>query len=111
MLAVVHLILLGCWKLAAADLLSSGNALPSGLVPHSGNILDLLLALTLSCCSSWLLGQEGEVPNCSASNTDFLLVGCVGGTATTAEGTASGTTVDAGVDGGVGADVLEGDSA
>jgi hypothetical protein len=44
-LVVVLLGLLGCWKLVAAELLSLGNAMPSGLVPHSGNILDLLLAL------------------------------------------------------------------
>jgi hypothetical protein len=45
MLVVVLIVLLGCWKLVAAELLSSGNATLSGLVPHSGNILGLLLAL------------------------------------------------------------------
>jgi hypothetical protein len=93
-----------CW------LLSSGNAMPSGLIPHSGNILSLLLALGLLGCSDWLLGQEGEVAGNSASNIGFLLVGCAGGTAA-AERTTSGTTV--GADAGFGADggVLEGDSA
>jgi hypothetical protein len=45
MLAMVLLVLLGCWRLAAAELLSSGNESPSDLVPHSRNIHDLLLAL------------------------------------------------------------------
>jgi hypothetical protein len=76
MLDVVLLVLLGCWKLAVAELLSSGNESPSGLVPHIGNIHDLLLALGLSGCSDWWLGQEGKVPRCSAFGTDFLLVGC-----------------------------------
>jgi hypothetical protein len=66
---------------------------PSGLVPHSGNILSLLLALRLSCCSDWLLGQEGGVPGCSVADTGFISVGCSGGTAT-AEGTTSDTVVD-----------------
>jgi hypothetical protein len=35
-----------------------GNDSPNGLVPHSGNMHDFLLALTLLGCSSWLLGQE-----------------------------------------------------
>jgi hypothetical protein len=48
------------------------------------------------------------VPGCSASDIDFLLVVCAGGTAA-AEGTASETVVDADVD--CGAGVLEGDSA
>jgi hypothetical protein len=103
-LVVVLLVLLRCWKLAVAELLSLGNDSPNGLVPHSGNIHSLLLALALSSCSGWLLGQEGEVPGCSVSGTGFLPVGCSGGTAA-AEGTASGTAVDAG------AGVLEGDSA
>ena len=71
MLAVVLIVLLGCWKLVAAGLLSSGNATPSGLVPHSGNIHGLLLALRLSGFSDWLLGHEGEVPGCSVSGTGF----------------------------------------
>jgi hypothetical protein len=56
MLAMVLLVLLGCWKLVAAGLLSSGNATPSGLVPHNGNIFGLLLALMLPGYSDWLLG-------------------------------------------------------
>jgi hypothetical protein len=68
-----------------------GNDSPSGLVPHSGNIRDLLLALELLGCSGWLLGQKGEVPNCS------------GGTAAAAaKRTVSGTT--AGADANVEAD-------
>jgi hypothetical protein len=112
MLVVELLFLLGCWKLVAAELLSLGNKTPSGLVPHSGNILGLLLALGLSGCSGWLLGQEGEVSGCSASNIGFLLVGCVNGTVVAvAEGIASRTVVD--VDDGSDADasVLEDDSA
>jgi hypothetical protein len=51
------------------------------------------------------------VSRCSASDMDFLLVGCVGGTATAAaaEGTASGTAADVDVDSG--AHVPKGDSA
>jgi hypothetical protein len=56
MLVVVLLVFAGCWKLAAIGLLSLGNATPSGLVLHSGNILDLLLVLVLSGCFGWLLG-------------------------------------------------------
>jgi hypothetical protein len=108
MLAAVLLVLLWCWKLAAAELLSSGNATLSGLVPHSGNILDLLLALGLLSCSDWLLGQKDVVSGCSASNIDFLLVGCAGSTAAASEGTSSRTAVDADVDAGAGASVLEG---
>jgi hypothetical protein len=108
MLVVGLLLLLGCWKLAAVELLYSGNESPSGLVPHSGNIHNLLLVLGLSGCSSWLLRQEGEVHGCSAADTDFLPVGCAGSTAA-AKGTTSRTNVDAGVDAGAGA--LEGDSA
>jgi hypothetical protein len=48
------------------------------------------------------------VPDYSSSDTDFLLVGCAGGT-TAAEGTASGIAADA--DAGSGADVPQGDSA
>jgi hypothetical protein len=84
--------------------------MPSGLVPHSGNIHGLLLALELLDCLDWLLGQEGEVPSCSVADTGFLPVGCSGGTAAAAEGTASGTVVDAGVDADAGAGVLEDDS-
>jgi hypothetical protein len=67
-----------------------GNDAPSGLVPHSGNICSLLLALELIGCSGWLLGQEGKVPGCSGVGTDFLLVGCSDDTAAAdAEGTIS----------------------
>jgi hypothetical protein len=55
-LAVVLLVLLGCWKLAVAELLSSGNESLSDLVPHSGNIHGLLLALGMSGYSDWWLG-------------------------------------------------------
>jgi hypothetical protein len=51
--------------LVTAELLSLGNDSPNGLVPHSGNMHDLLLALALLGCFGWLLGQEGEVPGCS----------------------------------------------
>jgi hypothetical protein len=44
-----------------------GNDSPSGLVPHSGNIRSLVLALGLLGCPDWLLRQEGEVPGCSGS--------------------------------------------
>jgi hypothetical protein len=62
LLAGVHSVLWGHRELTAAELVSLGNATPNGLVPHSGNILVLLLALDLPGCSDWLLGQEGEVP-------------------------------------------------
>jgi hypothetical protein len=68
-----------------------GNDSPNGLVPHSGNMHDLLLALTLLGCSGWLLGQEGGVPGCSDADIDFLPAGCSDGTTADAE-TASGTT-------------------
>jgi hypothetical protein len=48
------------------------------------------------------------VPDCSSSDTSFLLVSCDGSTAA-AEGTASG--IAAGADAGSGADIPEGDSA
>jgi hypothetical protein len=51
LLAEVHSVLLGHWELTTAELLSLSNATPSGLVPHSGTMLDLLLALGLSGCS------------------------------------------------------------
>jgi hypothetical protein len=88
-----------------------GNESPSVLVPHSGNIHDLLLALELLCCSNLLLGQEGEVLGCSVADTSVLPIGCSGGTAVVAEGTASRTAIDADVDADAGAGVLEGDSA
>jgi hypothetical protein len=95
MLTVVLLDLLGCWKLTASELLSLGIASPSDLALYNGSILGLLLVLVLLGCSDWLLGQVGEVPDCSASNTDFLPVGFAGGTTTAAEGTASEFVADA----------------
>jgi hypothetical protein len=77
--------------LAAVELLSLGNDSPSGLVPHSGNMHDFLLALALLGCSGWLLGQEGGVPGCSDADINFLPTGCSEGTAAAAEETASGT--------------------
>ena len=67
-----------------------GNDSPSDLVPHSGNMHDLLLALTLLGCSGWLLGLEDGLPGCSDAGIDFLLASCSDGTAA-AEETASGT--------------------
>jgi hypothetical protein len=86
-----------------------GNALPSGLVPHDGNMCDLLLALELLGCSGWLLGQEGEVPGCSDSGADFFPAGCSDGTTAAAEETAYG--IAAGADTDAGAGDLEGDLA
>jgi hypothetical protein len=51
---------------------------------------DLLLVLGLLGHSSWLLGQEDELPSCSDVGIDFLLAGGSDGTAI-AEETASGT--------------------
>ena len=68
-----------------------GNDSPSGLVPHSGNMHDFLLALALLGCSGWLLGQEDGVPGCSDADINFLPTGCSEGTAAAAEETASGT--------------------
>jgi hypothetical protein len=70
-----------------------GNDLPNGLVPHSGNMHDFLLALALLGCSDWLLGQEDGLPGCSDAGIDFLLAGCSNGTAVAAEETASDTDV------------------
>jgi hypothetical protein len=53
--------------------------------------------LALPDCSGWLLGQEGEVPGCSDTGTDFLLAGCSDGT-TAAEGTTSNIAVGADAD-------------
>jgi hypothetical protein len=50
------------------------------------------------------------VPDCSASDTDFLLVGCAGGTAAAAEGTVSINDVDVDVGSSVSAGIPEGDS-
>jgi hypothetical protein len=82
--------LTGHWELAAAELLSLGNDSPNGLVPHSGNMHDFLLALALLDCSVWLLGQEDGLPGCSDAGIDFLLAGCSDGTAA-ADETASST--------------------
>jgi hypothetical protein len=89
----------GHWKMVVAELLSLGNDSPNGLVPHSGNMHDLLLALKLLGCSGWLLGQEGEVPGCSDVDTDFLPAGCFGDTT---EETISGTTAGSDADAGAG---------
>jgi hypothetical protein len=61
---------------------------------------DLLLVLGLLGHSGWLLGQEGELPGCSDTGTDFLVAGCFDDTAATEE-SASGTGADA--DAGAGA--------
>jgi hypothetical protein len=100
LLVEMHSLLLGHWEqLTTAELLCLGNVSPSDLVLQSGNIIGLLLALELSDCSDWLLGHEGEVSDCSSSDTDFLPVDYSGGTAaTTAEGTTSGIAIDANVD-------------
>jgi hypothetical protein len=81
-----------------------GNDPPSDLVPHSGNICGLLLALVLLGCSGWLLGQEGEVPGCFDVGTDFLLTGC---SAAAVEGTISGTATNANADARAGAGDLD----
>jgi hypothetical protein len=64
----------------------------------------LLLALELLGCSSWLLGQEGEVPGCSDIGTDFLLASGSDGTvdAAAVEKTTSGTAAGADTDAGAG---------
>jgi hypothetical protein len=79
----------GHWELVAAELLSLGSGSPSGLVPHSGNMHGLLLAMELLGCFGWLLGQEGVVPGGFGAGMDFLLVGRSDGTAAVAEETAS----------------------
>jgi hypothetical protein len=94
--------------LATDELLSSDSASPSGFVPHNRSMHDLLLALELLGCSGWLLGQEGELPDCSDARTDFLPAGCSNGTVgAAAEETASDTAAGAGIDAGD----LEGDLA
>jgi hypothetical protein len=107
--AVVLLVLLGCWELTTAELLSSGIALPSDLALHNGSILGLLLVLGLPSYSDWLLGKEGEVPDCFACDTDFLPVGFAVDIVAAAKGTASRTTTDVDVDSGT--NVHEGGSA
>ena len=54
--------------------------------------------LGLLGCSDSLLGQEGEVPGCSASDTDCFPAGCADDTAAAAVGTASETAADADAD-------------
>ena len=54
--------------------------------------------LGLLGCSDLLLGQEGEVPGCSASDTDYFPAGCADDTAAAAAGTASETAADADAD-------------
>jgi hypothetical protein len=66
------------------------NDSPNGLVPHSGNMHDFLLTLALLGCSSWLLGQEDELPGCFDAGIDSLPTGYSDGTAA-AEETASST--------------------
>jgi hypothetical protein len=65
--------------------------------------------LGLLGCSGLLLGQEGEVPGCSASDTDYLPAGCVDDTAAAAADTASETAADA--DAGSDSDIPVGDRA
>jgi hypothetical protein len=109
LLVGVHSVLLGHWELDVAELLSLGNATPSGLVLHSENIPGLFFALGLSDYSNWLLGREGEVPDCSGSGTGFVPVGCSAGTAAASEGSTSRIDVDVDVDSSAG--IPEGDSA
>jgi hypothetical protein len=65
---------------------------------------DLLVVLGLLGHSGWLLGQEGELPGCSDTGTDFLPAECSDGTAVVAAAkeTASGTDAGADVDAGAG---------
>ena len=95
--AGTHSALLGLWGLTAAGLPSSDIASPSGLAPHSGNMLCFQPELVLLDCSAGLLGQEDEVPADSASETD-LLTDCSDGSSTDAEDTAFGTADAAEVD-------------
>jgi hypothetical protein len=105
----VHSVLVGHWAPAVVETSSSGNASPSGPALHSGSIICLLLALGLSDCSDWLLGQEDEVPDYSASSTDSLPIDCSHGTAVVARGTTFG--IAAGADAGSIVDIPEGNSA
>jgi hypothetical protein len=104
----VHLALPEHWGLPTAAPSSLGNASPSGLVLHSGSILCLLLVLGLLGCSDSLLGQEGEVPDGSASDTGYLPAGCSDDTVA-AVGTASETAADTGANSD--ADIPVGDHA
>jgi hypothetical protein len=58
----------------------------------------LLLVLELLGCSSWLMGQEGELHGCSDAGTDFLPAGCSDDIVAAAEENASRTTAGADVD-------------
>jgi hypothetical protein len=64
--------------------------------------------LGLLGCSDSLLGQEGEAPGCSASDTDYLLAGCFDDIAAVV-GTASETAADTDADSD--ADIPMGDQA
>jgi hypothetical protein len=102
LLAALHYVWLGHWELAAVELLSLGNDSPNGLVLHSGNMHDFLLALTQLGCSGWLLGQKDGLPSCSNADTDFLLASHSDDTAAAAEETAAGTIVGSDADAGAG---------
>jgi hypothetical protein len=52
--------------------------------------------------SGWVLRQEGELPGCSGTGTNFLQAGCSNGTAAAGEETASGTSAGADADAGAG---------
>jgi hypothetical protein len=101
LLVEVHFALLEHWDLSAAAPSSLGNASPSDLALHSGSILCLLLVLGLLGCSDSLLGQEGEVHGCSASDTGYLPAGYSDDTAA-AVGTVSEIAADMGADSDVG---------
>jgi hypothetical protein len=59
---------------------------------------DLLLVLGLLGHFGWLLGQEGELPDCFDAGTNFLQDGCSDGSAAAAaEETTSGTSASADV--------------
>ena len=64
--------------------------------------------LGLLGCSDLLLGQEGDVPGCFASDTDYLPAGCSDDTAAVV-GTASETAAD--VDADSDSDIPVGDQA
>jgi hypothetical protein len=98
LLAETHSALLGHWSMAAAELPSLDNASSNGLDLHNGSMPCLLLVLGLLDCSSWLSGQENDVPVDSASRIDFLLSDCSVDIAADAEGTASETAAEAGAD-------------
>jgi hypothetical protein len=68
-----------------------GNDSPNGLVPHSENMRDFILALALLGCSGWLLGQEDGLPGCSDDGIDFLPTSYSDGIAAAAEETVFGT--------------------